>query len=75
MESHPMRSDHKRLEALRRITVKRGATKAEAATAKRLADELEAKIGKKPRARRRKGRTAAPRAAGGALAAHLGQSA
>jgi hypothetical protein len=52
-------SDHERLAALRRITVKRGATKAEAATAKRLADELAAKIGKKPRARRRKGQTAA----------------
>ena len=52
-------SDHERLAALRRITVKRGATKAEAATAKRLADELEAKIGKKPRARRRKGQTTA----------------
>jgi hypothetical protein len=54
-----MSSDHERLAALRRITVKRGATKAEAETAKRLADELEAKIGKKPRARRRKGQTAA----------------
>jgi hypothetical protein len=52
-------SDHERLAAFRRITVKRGATKAEAATAKRLADELEAKIGKKPRARRRKGQTTA----------------
>lgn len=39
-------SDHHRLAALRRITVKRGATKAEAATAKRLADALEAKVGK-----------------------------
>ena len=52
-------SDHERLAALRRITVKRGATKAEAATAKRLADELEAKFGKKPRARRRYGHAAA----------------
>jgi hypothetical protein len=54
-----MSSDHERLAALRRITVKRGATKAEAATAKRLADKLAAKIGKKPRARRRKGQAAA----------------
>ena len=38
-------SDHARLAALRRLTVERGATKAEAATAKRLADALEAKVG------------------------------
>jgi hypothetical protein len=54
-----MSSDHERLQALRRITLKRGATKAEVATAKRLADELEAKIEKKPRARRRNGQTVA----------------
>jgi hypothetical protein len=51
--------DHKRLEALRRITVKRGATKAEAATAKRLAEELEAKLEKKHRGHRCEGQTAA----------------
>lgn len=44
-----------RLAALRRITVKRGATKAEAATAKRLADQLAARLGKRPRRGRRKG--------------------
>jgi hypothetical protein len=54
-----MSSDHERLAALRRITVKRGATKAKAAMAKRLADELEAKIGNKPRSRQRTGQTAA----------------
>ena len=49
VEIHPMSSDHNRLEALRRITVKRGATKAEAATAKRLADELRPCPSRRPR--------------------------
>jgi hypothetical protein len=44
-----------RLAALRRVTVKRGATRAEAATAKRLADQLAARLGKRPSRRRRKG--------------------
>ena len=48
-------SDHERLTALRRITVKRGATAAEAATAKRLADALEAKVGKGHASRSRRG--------------------
>ena len=39
---------HERLAALRRVTVKRGATKAEAATAKRLADQLATRLGKQP---------------------------
>jgi hypothetical protein len=52
-------SDHERFSALKRITVKRGATKAEAATAKHLAAELEKKIGKRPRRTRAKGRRAA----------------
>jgi hypothetical protein len=49
-----MSRDAERLEALRRITVKRGATKAEAATAKCLAEALKAKIGKRPPTRRRR---------------------
>ena len=54
-------SDHARLAALRRITVKRGATKAEAATAKRLADALEAKVGEgRTRRSRRKAKMALP---------------
>src|SRR5262245_39382102 len=52
-----MSRDFERLEALRRITVKRGATKAEAATARRLANALQAKIGKRSRTR---GREAEP---------------
>jgi hypothetical protein len=43
-----------RLAALRRITVKRGATKAEAETAKRLADQLAKKLGKRRGRRTRK---------------------
>jgi hypothetical protein len=40
-------SDHERLAALRRLTVTRGATKAEAETARRLAADLEKKLGPK----------------------------
>jgi hypothetical protein len=45
---------HERLAALRRVTVKRGATKEEAETAKRLADQLAKRLGKKSRKRSRK---------------------
>lgn len=46
---------HERLAALRRVTVKRGASKAEAETAKRLADQLAKRLGKEGRRRRRRG--------------------
>jgi hypothetical protein len=48
-------SDRERLDALRRVTTRNGATEPEAETAGRLADELEAKIGKQTSARQRKG--------------------
>jgi hypothetical protein len=50
-------SDHERLAALRRPTVKRGATKADAETARRLAADLEKKLGPKgSRERQARGR-------------------
>jgi hypothetical protein len=54
-----MSGDHDRLDALRRLARDRAATPAEKATARRLADALAAKIGKRPRRSRRKGHAAA----------------
>lgn len=50
-----MSTDHNRLDALRRLAKDRAATPAEKATARRLAEALAAKIGKRPRRSRRKG--------------------
>src|SRR5262249_20288888 len=52
-------ADHNRLDALRRLAKDRAATPAEKATARRFAKALAAKIGKRPRRRRREGPGAA----------------
>ena len=49
-----MSADHNRLDALLRLAKDRAATPAEKATARRFAKALAAKIGKRPRGRRRK---------------------
>lgn len=46
-----MTADHDTLDSLRRVTVKNGATRAEAATARRLAKALGAKLGRRPNRR------------------------
>jgi hypothetical protein len=54
-----MSDDHERLAALKRVTTRNGATESEAETARKLAEELEAKIGRQASARQRKGGTEA----------------
>jgi hypothetical protein len=48
-------SHRERLEALRHVTTRNGAIESEAETARKLADELETKVGKQARGRQRRG--------------------